>query len=94
MASRRYPVLYAHDGQNLFDDRESFSGQNWQLDRILGTLIDNGKIEPLILVAIDHAGSGRLAEFAHQDRNHDGQRVKALGNHYETFLADELRQTL
>ncbi len=90
-APRRYPVLYAHDGQNLFTDSESFSGQAWQLDRILGDLISSGQIEPLILVAIDHAGSGRLAEFAHQDRIHDGQLISARGCLYEEFLANELK---
>ncbi|MBD1401626.1 alpha/beta hydrolase [Pelovirga terrestris] len=90
-AARRYPVLYAHDGQNLFADSESFSGQGWHLDRILGDLIGSGQIEPLILVAIDHAGSGRLAEFAHQDRIHDGQFISARGSRYEEFLAAELK---
>ncbi len=90
-AAQRYPVLYVQDGQNLFDDHESFSGQAWHLDRIISGLIASGQIEALIVVAIDHAGSERLAEFAHQDRKHDGQWVKALGNHYETFLADELK---
>jgi len=90
-APRRYPVLYAHDGQNLFAQSESFSGQAWHLDRILANLIDSGQIEPLILVAIDHAGSERLAEFAHQDRSHDGQIISARGHNYETFLADELK---
>lgn len=89
--TRRYPVLYVHDGQNVFDDSESFSGQAWQLDRILGDLIDSEQIEPLILVAIDHAGSGRLAEFAHQDRHHDGQTVSARGSDYEAFLANEIK---
>jgi predicted alpha/beta superfamily hydrolase len=90
-AARRYPVLYAHDGQNLFANSESFSGEGWQLDRILGGLISSGQIEPLILVAIDHAGSGRLAEFAHQDRIHDGQIISARGSLYEKFVADELK---
>lgn len=90
-APRRYPVLYVHDGQNLFADSESFSGQAWQLDRVLGDLISSGQIEPLILVAIDHADSSRLAEFAHQDRIHDGQIIRARGSRYEEFLAAELK---
>jgi predicted alpha/beta superfamily hydrolase len=90
-ATRRYPVLYAHDGQNLFADSESFSGQAWHLDHILGDLINSGQIEPLILVAIDHAGSGRLAEFAHQDRIHEDQTITARGSLYEEFLAVELK---
>ncbi|MDZ7263433.1 MAG: alpha/beta hydrolase-fold protein, partial [candidate division KSB1 bacterium] len=29
---RRYPVLYMHDGQNLFDPKTSFIGVDWQMD--------------------------------------------------------------
>ncbi len=90
-ATRRYPVLYVHDGQNQFNDSESFSGQAWYLDRILNALTTDGQIEPLIVVAIDHAGNERLAEFAYQDRLHQGQRIVARGNNYEIFLADELK---
>ena len=89
--TRRYPVLYVQDGQNLFDDHESFSGQAWHLDRIISTLVNTGQIEPLIVVAIDHAGTDRLAEFAHQNRSFAGKQVNARGSHYETFLADELK---
>ncbi len=86
-----YPVLYVHDAQNLFDDSESYSGQAWHLDRIVTDLINTGQIEPIILVAIDHGGIERLAEFAHQDRIHKGQDIRALGDCYEAFLADELK---
>jgi hypothetical protein len=30
-AKRRYPVLYLHDAQNLFDPKQSFSGATWQI---------------------------------------------------------------
>lgn len=87
----RYPVLYVHDAQNLFEDTASYSGQAWQLDRIVDELISSGQIEPLILVAIDHADTDRLAEFAHQDRYFDGQYTTARGSLYEQFLAEELK---
>lgn len=90
-ASRVYPVLYVHDAQNLFVDSASYSGQSWHLDRIVDELTSKGQIEPIILVAIDHAGSGRLAEFAHQDRLHEGQHIHARGSRYEQFLAEELK---
>lgn len=90
-ADMRYPVLYLHDGQNLFDDKDSYSGQAWQLDRIVAELCQSGRIEPIILVAIDHAGTARLAEFAHQDRNFDGNFIKARGREYENFIIEELK---
>lgn len=90
-AQCRYPVLYVHDGQNLFHDSRAYSGQSWQLDRIVAELIQAGRIEPIILVAIDHAGTERLAEFAHQDRYYDGQFIQARGGEYENFIIEELK---
>src|SRR5579883_3229668 len=50
---RRYPVLYMHDGQNLFDGATSFiPGQEWRLDETAQQLIQAGTIEPLIIVGI------------------------------------------
>ena len=90
-AEYRYPVLYVHDGQNLFKDARAYSGQSWQLDRIVNELIQAGRIEPIILVAIDHGGTERLAEFAHQDGYFDGQVVQARGKEYENFIIEELK---
>ncbi len=51
--SRRYPVLYLHDGQNLFDGATSFiPGQEWRADETAQALIEQGRIRPLIIVGI------------------------------------------
>jgi len=51
--SRRYPVLYVHDGQNIFDGATSFiPGQEWRIDETAERLIVAGKIEPLIVVGV------------------------------------------
>ena len=51
--SRRYPVFYLHDGQNLFDGATSFiPGQEWRVDETAQSLIAAGKIEPLIIVGV------------------------------------------
>ena len=57
-SGRRYPVLYMHDGQNLFDEATSFSGE-WRVDETLAALAEEG-IE-LIAVGIPNAGDGRAA---------------------------------
>ncbi|MCA9312440.1 MAG: hypothetical protein KDA21_14600 [Phycisphaerales bacterium] len=57
-----YPVLYMHDGQNLFDDATSFLGE-WQVDEACEALIGAGEIEPLIVVGIENAGGGRCDEY-------------------------------
>lgn len=58
----RYPVLYMHDGQNVFDDATSFAGE-WRADETAAELIAAGKIPPIIIVAIENAGAGRIQEY-------------------------------
>jgi predicted alpha/beta superfamily hydrolase len=58
----RYPVLYMHDGQNLFDARASFAGE-WQVDETCDRLILAGEIPPLLVIGIDNAGAGRIREY-------------------------------
>lgn len=61
--SRRYPVLYLHDGQNLFDGATSFiPGQEWRLDETAQALIVAGKIEPLIIVGVNNT-KDRISEY-------------------------------
>jgi predicted alpha/beta superfamily hydrolase len=62
--SRRYPVLYMHDGQNLFDGSTSFiPGMEWRVDETAQALIESGAIEPLIIVGIYNTGNLRVDEY-------------------------------
>ncbi len=59
---RRYPVLYMHDGQMLFDSSQTWNHQEWKMDENLQAFYQKtGK--SCILVAIHNAGSGRYAEY-------------------------------
>ena len=49
---RRYPVLYMHDGQNLFDPDTAFLGVDWEMDQAATRLIKKGEIEEIIIVGI------------------------------------------
>src|SRR5882724_875274 len=61
---KRYSVFYMHDGQNLFDGATSFiPGQEWRVDETAERLIAAGKIEPLIIVAVNNAGKDRINEY-------------------------------
>ncbi|MDX2127999.1 MAG: alpha/beta hydrolase-fold protein [Chloroherpetonaceae bacterium] len=61
---KRYPVLYMHDGQNLFDGATSFiPGVEWRMDETAEELISNGEIEPMIIVGIYNTGESRLDEY-------------------------------
>ena len=60
---RTYPVLYIFDAQNVFDVCTSGYHKEWQVDETLTRLIGEGKVEPLIVVGIDHAGDRRAYEW-------------------------------
>ncbi|MBW3624132.1 MAG: hypothetical protein KY468_12060 [Armatimonadetes bacterium] len=61
---KRYPVLYMHDGQNLFDGATAFlPGQEWRVDETAQSLIEAGEVEPLLIVGIYNAGVERINEY-------------------------------
>ncbi len=55
-----YPVLYMHDGQNIFYSKESYSGHSW---KIIPTIKNHTEFPKLIVVGIDNAGVDRLDEY-------------------------------
>lgn len=55
-----YPVVYVHDGQNLFDPALSFSTVAWELDMTAANLAGAGKIVSPIIVGIHNRGSKNL----------------------------------
>lgn len=84
----RYPALYLHDGQNLFDAATAFAGNEWGLDELAERLIQSGEIQPLIIVGIYNAGEKRIAEYTHvRDRRGRGGRAYA----YAKMLVQELK---
>ena len=61
---QRYPVLYMHDGQNLFEpDRSFIPGQYWQLGEAANEAIGTRSAAPMIIVGIDNAGASRIDEY-------------------------------
>ena len=57
----RYPVLYMHDGQNLFDDATAYAGE-WGVDEALDALAREGF--EAIVVGIDNGGENRIRELS------------------------------
>ena len=89
-AGRRYPVLYAQDGQNLFDGRTSFiPGQHWYLSETADALIREGAIEPLIIVGVYNAGGERIDEYT--PTTDPGTGAGGRADEYGRMLADELK---
>lgn len=50
--ARRYPVLYMHDGQNLFDPALGYTGVDWDIDGAMTRLIERGEVPEAIVVGI------------------------------------------
>jgi predicted alpha/beta superfamily hydrolase len=79
----RYPVLYMQDGQNVFDDATSFSGE-WGIDEML----DSMPGQQCIVVAIDHGANKRLNEYNPYNSDRFG---KGEGNAYLDFVVKTLK---
>jgi predicted alpha/beta superfamily hydrolase len=93
-SGRKYPVLYLHDGQNVFDAATSFAGVEWGVDETAQQLIRNKLIEPLIIVAIANTGEERIHEYAPTPARIDPpkrKRSKGLLHSYGRFLIEELK---
>ncbi|HCW73567.1 MAG TPA: phosphonate ABC transporter ATP-binding protein, partial [Clostridiaceae bacterium] len=58
-----YKVLYMFDGQNLFDEEDSFAGEVWNVHSAMDSLVEENKIEPMVIVGIDNGGDARLDEY-------------------------------
>lgn len=78
--SKRYPVLYMHDGQNIFDPATAFGGVEWQVDETADKLIRQKKIREIIVVGI-YNGPDRLEEYSDTEK----------GRAYMAFLVNELK---
>jgi predicted alpha/beta superfamily hydrolase len=86
---RRFPVLYLHDGQNLFDGRTSYiAGKTWNAHTTADRLTEAGEIEPLILVGIANTGLRRMAEYT---PTRDFKMGGGEGRSYGRLLIEELK---
>jgi predicted alpha/beta superfamily hydrolase len=71
--TRRYPVIYMHDGQNVFDPATASFGYDWEADEHADSLIRSGVIEPVIIVGM-YCTSNRTPEYSY------GKEAKAYMN--------------
>ncbi|HEY3662540.1 MAG TPA: alpha/beta hydrolase-fold protein [Chthoniobacterales bacterium] len=93
---RRYPVLYLHDGQNVFDAATSFAGVEWGADESAQRLTKKRLIEPVIIVSVANTGDERIHEYAPSRGVIDSsatkkKRSRGLLRKYGRFLRDELK---
>lgn len=77
------PVLYMHDGQNLFSPDAFFGG--WRVSEQLQGAIEDGTLPPLVVIGIDNT-SARFEEYTPVTDVLDGMRVGGRADEYADFL--------
>ncbi|HSK21056.1 MAG TPA: alpha/beta hydrolase-fold protein [Longimicrobiales bacterium] len=89
-SNARYPVVYMHDGQNLFDPATSFAGE-WAVDQTLEAASEDGL--EVIVVAIPNMGPERTDEYSpFRDETLDGgQGGGGRGELYLRFIAETVK---
>lgn len=86
--ARRFPVLYLHDGQNLFDGATSFiPGQDWHVGQTADECIKAGTVEPLIIVGMYNTKARVLEYTPTHVPNLGGGRA----DRYAKFLIEEVK---
>lgn len=85
--TRRYPVFYMQDGQNLFDAHTAFGGNPWRADETAERLIRAGAIEPVIIVGVANTPD-RLQEYGPTGPR---SRGKSRSHRYGRFLVNEVK---
>ncbi|WP_235011297.1 alpha/beta hydrolase [Bryocella elongata] len=91
-SERRFPVLYLHDGQNLFDPRTAYlRGHTWRAHSTADRLTREGRTRPVILVGLDNTGIRRMSEYT---PTRDPMRGGGEGELYGKLLVEELRPAL
>lgn len=88
-SNRRYPVLYLHDGQNLFDPATAFQlGHHWRVGETATALVEQGRIEPLVIVGIANTGPRRIQEYT---PTRDPRLGGGLADVYGRLIVEELK---
>ncbi|MCC6460283.1 MAG: T9SS type A sorting domain-containing protein [Saprospiraceae bacterium] len=85
-STKKYPVMYMQDGQNLFDPSTSFAGE-WEVDESLDKLFAQGDYG-CIVVGIDNGGAYRLDEYSPWVNSLYGG---GQGDEYMSFIVKTLK---
>ncbi len=85
-SGKSYPVLYMHDGQNLFDAATSFAGE-WEVDETLNGFFEQGYQVPIV-VGIDHGDEYRIPEYTPWPHSSYGG---GEGDLYVQFIIETLK---
>lgn len=103
--SARYPVLYMHDGQNVFDPASGYGGQEWGVDEVITAMTQDGRLRLAIVVALWNTAD-RWREYLPQQAVTGMTRVGTgiggrvdvtepwLGDAYLAFLVETVKPAI
>ena len=81
-STKKYPVIYMHDAQNLFDATTSYIGE-WNIDETLDSI--NGQV---IIIGIEHGGDRRMEELTpYKNEKYGGGKA----DNYLDFIVNTLK---
>ena len=81
-SEKKYPVIYMHDAQNLFDKKTSFAGE-WNVDETLDSLKTQ-----VIIIGIEHGNEKRTDELTpFPNKKHGGGKA----DDYLEFIVNTLK---
>ncbi len=86
--TRRYPVVYFHDGQNVFDPATAYNHVEWQADETATREISQGRMREAILVGIDNT-TARIPEYQPPSDSYQGTPGRA--DAYANFVINNVR---
>ncbi|MGM0370124.1 MAG: alpha/beta hydrolase [Bacillota bacterium] len=93
-SDKEYPVVYMHDGQNIFNEVTSNSGE-WKVDENLERLFDEGETDGVIVVAIDNNPDKRFQEYIPWSVPYDPEETewmdKSEADEYMKFIVETLK---
>lgn len=101
--NQKYAVLYMHDGQMLFDARQTWNGQEWKVDEVVSKLHKEGRIRDCIVVGVWNDSEQRWSDYNPQKAlDYLPQRVRDTAfvgkmngpvnsDNYLKFLVEELK---
>ncbi len=89
--TKRYPLVFMHDGQNLFEPALTFGGVAWEIDAAMDTLVGTSGIEEAIIAGVYNT-QDRIYEYTPtRDAAYDDGGGGGL---YMRFLIEELKPML
>lgn len=61
--SKKYSVLYMHDGQMLYDAETTWNKQSWEVDEVVSSLLKDNRIDDVIVVGIWNGNATRHMDY-------------------------------